>query len=413
MAVEPVESPKQGFIRSRARLLLSIAGVLVLLIVLLVWHYSGRESTDDAQVDGHITPVAARVGGAVVRVPVRDNQPVSAGTVLAEIDPKDYQVASDRAAAELADAEAAASAADVGVPMGATTTESNVRTAQAELEKAQGGELAAEHEVDAARANLAAEQAHLKEKQADATKAERDAERFKGLVAKDEISEQQYDAAVAAAEVARAAADASQADVNVALTGVRVAEGRLAQARGAVTQARAGLESARTAPQQMNVIRSRAAAAAAKVQQAKAELQQAQLNHQYATVTAPSTGVISRKTVEPGQVIQAGQPLMLLVDLVNVWVTANFKETQLKKMRVGQRARVSVDALGGRTFDGHVDSISPATGARFSLLPPENASGNYVKVVQRVPVKVVLEAGQDPEHLLRPGMSVTATVFLK
>jgi membrane fusion protein (multidrug efflux system) len=192
-----------------------------------------------------------------------------------------------------------------------------------------------------------------------------------------------------------------------------VAQQRAVQARATAAQAHAGLQNARTAPQQLQVTRARADAAAAKVTQAQANLAQAELNLSRTQIKAPSSGVVSRKSIEAGQVLQAGQPILALVSLNDIWVVANFKETQLRDVRVGQRVRVEVDALGGREFNGHVESLAAATGAKFSLLPPENATGNYVKVVQRVPVKIVLEPGQDPEHLLRPGMSVQPTIYTK
>jgi membrane fusion protein (multidrug efflux system) len=232
-------------------------------------------------------------------------------------------------------------------------------------------------------------------------------------VQKDEISQQQFDAAVAAADAAKANVDAAKSDVTAAQAAVAVAQQKAAQARAAAAQAHANLATARTAPQQLQVTQARAAAADAKVKQMQAALAQAELSLQYTTVKAPTAGVVSRKTVEVGQVIQPGQPVLALVALEDVWVTANFKETQLNEMRPGQRAVVEVDALGGKEFTGHVDSIAAATGAKFSLLPPENATGNYVKVVQRVPVKIVFEPGQDPNRLLRPGMSVTPTVYVK
>jgi membrane fusion protein, multidrug efflux system len=390
-----------------------IAGVVILLaIVGASLFYAGRESTDDAQVDGHITAVAARVGGPVRTISIKDNQRVKTGDVLVQIAPEDYQIAVDRAAAELADAQAAAEVAAVGVPMAATTTASDVRTAGGGVEQAEAGVALAERELDASKARLKATEAHRREKQADATKAQRDVERLKGLVAKDEISQQQFDAAVAASDAARAAADAAGADVTAAQHAVEMAAGHITQARAGATQAHAALASARTAPQQLAATRARAAAAAARVQQAQAALAQAQLNLERTTVKAPADGIVSKKSVEVGQVVQAGQPLLALVQLDDVWVTANVKETQLRHMRPGQRASIAVDALG-RKFPGHVDSIAPATGAKFSLLPAENATGNYVKVVQRVPVKIVFEPGADPDHQLRPGLSCTATVFTK
>jgi membrane fusion protein, multidrug efflux system len=393
-----------------------IAGVVVILLIVagvIWWRTRGHESTDDAQVDGHITQIAARVSGTVIKVSVDNNDAVAAGALLVQIDPRDYQVALDRAKAELADAQANASAARIGVPIAQVETRSGVSTASGGVVEAEAALAGAEQQIEAARANFVAAQAHQREKEATATKAAHDVERFRGLVQKDEISQQQFDAAVAQADAARAAADAAKSDVAAAQAAVTVAEHRAHQMSGTASQARANLATAKTAPQQLQVTRAKAEAADARVRQAQAALAQAELNLEYTTVKAPTAGIVSRKTVETGQVVQAGQPLFALVDLQDVWVTANFKETQLKAMRVGQRATVDVDALGGKEFKGHVDSIAAATGARFSLLPPENATGNYVKVVQRVPVKIVFEPGQDPDHLLRPGMSVTPTVYAK
>jgi membrane fusion protein, multidrug efflux system len=397
----------------RFRLIGGVVLVVVLGVLAWLWVTAGRESTDDAQVDAHVTQIAARVGGTILRVPVADNQQVDAAAVLVEIDPRDYQVAVEKARAELADAQAAALAAESNVPITSTTATANVSTAQGAIEQARGAANAAQKEVDAAHARLATAHARVREAQANATKTARDVERLRGLLAKDEVPQQQFDTAVAAAESAKAAADSAVSQVAEAEAGIRVAESRLVQARAGEQQAAAGLRTAQTGPEQVTAIRARAESARARVKQSQAALAQAELNLQYTVVKAPQRGVVSRKSVEMGQVIQPGQPLMALIPLENVWVTANFKETQLTDMRPGQRATVKVDAYGSRKFNGRVDSIAPATGARFSLLPPENATGNFVKVVQRVPVKIVLDAGQDPEHLLRPGMSVVPTVYTK
>jgi membrane fusion protein (multidrug efflux system) len=397
----------------RVRLAVAVALIAALGVLAWLWITAGRETTDDAQIDGHVTQIAARVGGTVKAVRVNDNQRVDAGAVLVELDPRDYQVALDRARAELADAEATAAAAQSGVPIASTETASNVTTARGSVEQAQSGVVAAQKEIEAARARLTTAQARLRETEANAAKAARDVERLRGLLAKDEVSQQQFDAASAAADAQRAAADSARSQVAEAEAGIRVAESKLTQAQAGARQAEAGLRTAQTGPQQVAATRARAEAAAAKVQQSKAALAQAELNLQYTTVKAPVAGVVSRKTVEVGQIVQPGQPLMALIPLEDVWVTANFKETQLTHMRPGQKATVKVDAYGGKEFAGHVDSIAAATGARFSLLPPENATGNYVKVVQRIPVKIVLDAGQDPDHLLRPGMSVVPTVYTK
>jgi membrane fusion protein (multidrug efflux system) len=330
--------------------------------------------------------------------------------VLAEIDRRDYQVAVDRARADLADAEANATAAVTGIPLTEVTATTGVQNASGALQEAQGGVTGSERQVEAARAQLAAAQGRLREKEATATKTARDVERLKGLVAKEEIPQQQFDAAVSAADAARAAADAAKSDVASADAAIAVAESRIHQAQGAATQAEAALRASRTGPQQMKVTQARADVARARVQQATAALAQAELNLQRTSIVAPADGIIGRKSAEAGQVVQPGQPLFAVVGLGDVWVTANFKETQLRDVQPGQRVSVSVDALG-KSLNGHVDSIAGATGAKFSLLPPENASGNYVKVVQRVPVKIIFEPGQDPNHRLRPGMSVSPTIY--
>ena len=392
------------------------AGVLLLAVVgVAIWYWiaAGRESTDDAQVDAHVTQIAARIGGTILRLPVGDNQQINAGEVLVEIDPRDYQVALEKARAELADAEANALAAQSNVPITSTETTSNVATAHSGVEQAQGGVSGAERELDAARARLTTAQARVREAEANAVKAARDVERLRGLLAKDEVSQQQFDGAVSAAEAQKAAADSARSQIAEAEAGIRVAESKVVQARAGEQQAHAELQTAQTGPQQVAATKARAAAAAAHALQAKAALAQAELNLEYATVKAPVKGIVSRKSVEVGQIVQPGQPLMAIIPLDTIWVTANFKETQLAELRPGQKAVVTVDAYGGRKFTGHVDSIAAATGARFSLLPPENATGNYVKVVQRVPVKIVLEPGQDPDHLLRPGLSVEPTVYTK
>jgi len=397
----------------RVQIGIGIVFLLMLGAVVWAWSTSGRESTDDAQVDAHLTQMAARVSGTVTKVAVDDNQLVEAGALLVELDPRDYQVAVDKARAELADAEATAVAAQSSIPITSTTAASNVTTARGGITQAQGGVAASETEIEAARARIVSAQARLREAEANAAKSARDVERLRGLLAKDEISRQMFDATSATAEAQKAAVDSARSQVAEAEAGLRVAESKLAQARAGEQQAHAEMQTAQTGPSQVAATRARASAAEARAQQFRAALAQAELNLQYTTVKAPVRGIVSKKGINVGQVVQAGQPLLAIVQIDDVWVTANYKETQLKAMRPGQRAVVSVDAYGGREYKGKVDSIAGATGARFSLLPPENATGNFVKVVQRVSVKSVLEPGQDPEHLLRPGMSVTPTVYLK
>jgi len=352
---------------------------------IFLWsYYSVRESTDDAQVDGHIYSVSPRVSGTVITLNFDENNLVKKGQMLAELDPKDYQVAIQRAQADLADASANARAASTGVPITSTTSTSGVSTARANLN-------AAQKEVDAA-------QARSREAEAMYNKSAQDLKRFEQLVKKDEVSQQQYDAALASEQAAKATVDAAQAQI--------------AAAQSHVAQAQANLQSSLTAPDQIKVQQAKAGAANATVQTREAALAMAQLNLSYTTVRAPVDGIAGKRSVEVGQVVQAGQPITSVVDVSDVWVTANFKETQLKNMRVGQAAKIHVDAYD-RVINGKVDSIGGATGARNSLLPPENATGNFVKVVQRVPVKIAFDKSEDPDNLLRPGMSVVVTVLTK
>jgi len=398
---------------TRIRIAIGAVVIEVLATSAWLWATAGRETTDDAQVDAHVTPIAARVGGTVIDVRVKENQQVEAGTVLAVLDPRDYQVALEKARAELATAEADAAVAKVNVPITSTAATSNVSTARGGVEHAEASVDQAQRGIEGANARLVAAEARQREAEANATRTAKDVERFKGLLAKDEISQQQYDAAVAAADGARAAADSARSQVQEAQSGIQVAQSQLAQARAGSSQATAQLQNAQSAPQQVEAIRARAASADATVMQQRAAVQQAELNLQYAIVKAPTKGIVSKKGIEVGQVVQPGQPLMTLIPLEDVWVTANFKETQLRDMRPGQPAIVAVDAYGGREFKGHIESLAAATGSRFSLLPPENATGNFVKVVQRVPVHIAIDEKQDAQQLLRPGMSVTAKVYTR
>jgi membrane fusion protein (multidrug efflux system) len=394
--------------------ILLVALPIVAVAAYEVWsYYSVRESTDDAQIDGHITPISARVGGTVLTVNVDDNQYVEAGAVLVRIDPRDYQAALDRAEADVAAAKATAQSTQTSVPITSTTTASRLSTMEAAVQAAEAALGAAEKEVDSAHARLNSAQADLRESQAKHTKNARDLERMKQLVDKEEISRQQYDAAVAAEEESRASVDSAEARVTQAEKAILVAESHVTQARAGLVQAQAALRSAQTAPLEVAASRAQVGTAQARIQQAGAAAELARLNLDYTTVKAPVSGVVSNKTVQVGQFIQPAQPLLAIVPLEDIWVKANFKETQLNHMRPGQPATISVDAYGGREYRGHVDSIAAATGEKFSLLPPENATGNYVKVVQRIPVKLLFEKGQDPQHLLRPGMSVVVTVITK
>ncbi len=395
--------------RKVRRMLIAGAIVVFVAIVALWWYYSGRESTDDAQIDGHIIPISAKVGGTLEAIYVEENTFVKQGTLLVKIDPTDYRVALDRAKANLAQAQADAAAARNEALVSSTSTSSGVATATAGVGATQAQVQAAAAEVQAARARANSAEARAKAAQANWEKASRDVERLRPLLAKDEISQRDFDAASTAATAAQADYESAQAAAVEAAQQIPTAEAKLAAAREQLKQSEAGLRVANTAPQQQAAKQAQAASADAKVAQMKAALDQAQLNVEYTTIKAPVSGWVSKRAAEPGQIIQPGQPLFSIVPTEDIWETANFKETQLKNMRVNQPATISVDAYG-RDYHGHVESFSPATGARFSLLPPENATGNYVKVVQRIPVRIAIDRGQDAEHLLRPGMSVTATV---
>lgn len=399
-SAEPPPSHASEFFRQRPRVRLFLISAAIVLLVggFFAWRYfSSYESTDDAQVDGHLMPISARISGYVLKVNVDDNQYVQAGTVLVEIDPRDYQIAVDQARAQAANAEATARSMNIDVPVTSVTTSSQLSTSEADVAQAQAGITVAQQQLDAARAQLA-------QAQANDVKAQNDLARYKQLVDKQEISQQMYDQAVAAAKTSSAAVIAGKADV-------AAAEQQVTQARARLAQAQAGWRSSQTGPQQVASISARASAAEAVAKEKQAALEMAEQNLAYTKIIAPVSGVVT-KNVEVGMNVQPGQQLLSIVPLEDVWVTANFKETQLKKMKPGQPVDIKAD-VNGRVYKGHVDSIAGSSGARLSLLPPENATGNYVKVVQRVPVKIVLERGENADHSLRLGMSVEPKVFLK
>ncbi len=386
--------------RSKRRRNIVILGIVLLVLIggVFLWRYlSSYESTDDAQADVHLYPVSARISGYVVRVNVGDNQWVQQGTVLVEIDPRDYEVAVAQAQANLANAEATAQSLNITVPITSVNTSSQLTFTASDIENAKAGVIAAEKQLVAAHAQL--EQA-----EANDVRAQDDLKRYKLLVDKQEVSKQIYDQALATAKASTATVAAARASESAAQQFVQ-------QARSRRVQADANHRSAQTGPQQVSSTQARARAAIADVEEKRALLEQAKLNLQYTKIVAPVTGEVN-KTVVVGLNVQAGQQLLTVVPLDEVWVTANFKETQLKHMRVGQKAEIHVDS-SGRTLKGRVDSIAGATGPLFSLLPPENATGNYVKIVQRIPVKIVLDPGENRDRQLRPGMNVVPDVYLQ
>jgi len=394
-----------------------IIGLIVFVVVVaggyFVWQEMQKsESTDDAEIDGDVVSISARVAGHVTEVLVEDGQMVKKGDVLVKLDPKDFEIAIERAKADLNNELANLQSSRHDVPLTTATTSSTLNGANSSRQDAAEAinYAAQQHNVAQARLNLA--HANVKVAEANATKAAQDVERYKALVAKDEISKQQYDQAVAASDAAKATVDAQKAAVVEAQHSVGAAAVAVEQARARLGHAEADVQSAMTGPQRVSITQSQVAVAQAKVAQRQADLDQALLNLQYTTVFAPVDGVIGKKNINPGQNVAVGQQMAAIVPLDDLWVTANFKETQLKNMRVGQKVKLSVDAYG-RDYNGTVESIAGASGAKFSLLPPENATGNYVKVVQRIPVRIAFDPGQNSDRLLRPGMSVVPSVRVR
>src|SRR3569623_1080305 len=394
----------------------TIAAVVLIALVIggfMYWSYASvRESTDDAQIDGHIYNVSAMIDGTISDVIVENNQFVQAGAVLGHIDPRYYQAAVDKARGDLAVATAIAKENRTGIPIATINTTTTLSGAEAAVAEQNAKIATAERQESAAGDRHATAQARVREIQAPAAKANSDLDRMKPLVAKEEISRQQYDAVGAAAANANAAVDSAQSQVKEAQQGISVAQALLDQERAHMPEVRARVAAAQSGPQQIAARQAQAESSVAGVQQKEAALAQAEIDLGYAVLRAPIAGRVSQRNMEVGQTVAKGQPLVSIVPLNDLWVTANFKESQLKNMRPGQPVDIDVDAYG-KTYKGHVESIAAATGARFSLLPPEYSTGNYVKVVQRVPVRIFFEPNQDPDHRLRPGMSVTPTVLTK
>lgn len=423
-----------------------IGAVVVLLIVVLFgvryWLYArSHESTDDAFIDGHIIQVSPKASGYISKVYVADNQNVNAGDLIAEIDPRDYETKVTQARAALNAGLAQQKQAETQVTLTRVSTRANVQQAAAGVQRArsevagaragaaseQSRTAQASSRIGEAEANVQQSQAQVSAAMAEAARANADVQRYQTLYEKDEISRQRLDQAIATARTANAQVDAARQKVAAAtamVTEARAATSAAAQnaqraqteiggARATVNEATGKLAQANTAPQQVAVSQAQAASASANLEQLRAAVEQAELELSYTKIYAPESGRIARKSVEVGVLVQVGQPLMAVVP-GDVWVTANFKESQIGNVRPGEPVDITVDAYPDKVFKGHVDSIQAGTGAKFSLIPPENATGSYVKVVQRVPVKIVFEPNQlDPQHVLAPGMSVVPEVKVK
>ena len=383
-----------------------ILGAVVLIVViaaaLFYWRSTYSEDTDDAQVEGNLYQVSSRVSGQVIKVDVSEEQFVHQGDPIAEVDPRDYQVAVEQAQAGLADAKAQYEQAQANLPITNIQVSTLLQTSGSDV-------LGSQASVEQADAQAQVAVARVQSAKAQALKSQLDVDRYTPLVAKDVISKQQYDAAVAQATADQGALDAAERNVKAQQDTVELMQQRLAQSRSQANQ------SQKNGPKQIAAERARADAAAAAVKEAQAKLDLAKLNRSYTTIVAPVTGIVSRKSVAVGDNLSVGQSLMTIVPLTDLWVTANFKETQLSKMRVGQLVKLKVDALDARKFTGQVAQIGGATGSSLSLFPPENATGNYVKVVQRIPVRINFTNldKENKDYALRIGMSVEPTVRVK
>jgi membrane fusion protein, multidrug efflux system len=386
--------------KRRTLLVAAVLGGIIVFAALGFWLYARTyESTDDAQVEGHLDGITARIDGDVKVIHVEENQSVQAGDVLVELDPRDYDVAVEQAKAQLLKAEAGERAENPNLPITQSASETNVSTSRAEVANAEAGLAAAERDQLAA-------QSHVLEVEANNAKAQADAARYKGLVEKSEVSRAEYDQVVGAAKALAASLDAARASAEAAQKVVDQRRAQLDQARSLMSQAEV------RAPNQVAISRANLQSRQADVQAMKAQLDRAQLDLSYCKIVAPVAGVISKRTVEAGEHVSKGQRLVTLSDLGDLWVTANFKESQLRQMHTDQRVTISVDAFD-QDFDGTVEAMPGSTGSVISLLPPENATGNYVKVVQRLPVRIRFNAGQKGLESLRPGMSVVPKVWLK
>jgi membrane fusion protein (multidrug efflux system) len=439
----PVKKSRLRTMRKR-RTFLIVGGIVLLLAAIFgvrYWlHARTHETTDDAFIDGHIVQVSPKLSGYVAKIYVKSNQEVKEGDLLAEIDPRDYEAKLEQARAALAAGEARLREARTGVELTRANTRASVQQAAATVRQARTGvesqraAAAAERTriaqaasgVATAQANVSQARSQLVAAQAEATRANADVARYQELLSKDEISRQRFDQAVAAARTADAQVAAAQgrvaaaeAQVNearaaetTAAENARRAQSQVGGAQAGVGEAMGRLAQANTAPQQIAVSQAQAESAGATIEQLRAAVAQAELELSYTKIYAPEAGRVTNKSVEEGALVQVGQPLLAVVS-GEVWVTANFKESQIGKMRAGQAVEISVDAYPGRTFKGHIDSLQAGTGSRFSMMPAENATGNYVKVVQRLPVKIVFDEQPDPGHLLAPGMSVEPEVSIK
>lgn len=383
--------------RGRAFLIFFVILGVVAIGGLLFWlHARQFETTDDAQVDAHLNAISSRVDGTIIRVYVEDNQTVKPGDPLVDLDPRDYQIALDQALAQLAQARSMVFAQQPNVPLTEVENVTNISTGEADVANAQAALAAAERDRESYAAKLA-------EAEANAAKAQADLRRYKQLIAKEEVSQQEYDQVAASADAQQAVVASSRADLEAAAHVIDQRRAQLAQAKTKLAQSR------HSAPQQIALRRAAVASEEASVKTAQVQVEQARLKLGYTKIAAPVSGIVMKRSAEVGAHVAAGQQLLTIAQIDDVWVTANFKETQLRNIRPQQPATLHVDSLN-QDFDGYVENIGGSTGAVSSVLPPENATGNYVKIVQRIPVRLRFKKNQKGLDLLRPGMSVEPEV---
>jgi membrane fusion protein (multidrug efflux system) len=408
------QQPMQPRKRRRPLLIVAIIGVLLAVGGFLFYRYSQTyESTDDAQVDAHLNGVSSRIQGTVVAVNVEENQFVTEGQVLAKIDPRDYQVAAAQAEAQFSQSQADIAAEHPNVPITETTSETDISSGEAQVDTQLAALAAAEQDAAAARQRLSQAEAQLREAEANNAKAQADLERYRALVEKDEIPRTQFDQIVATAKAQAAAVDSANATIAANRASMESAARIADQRRAQVAEARTRLsQSHRNAPQQLARSQATLKSKQAQANVAKASVDKALLDLSYTNVIAPASGIIGKRSVEVGSTVQPGQQLFTIAQVGDIWVTANFKETQLQRMRPGQRAKIHIDAFD-QDFSGYVESMPAASGSITSLLPPENATGNFVKVVQRLPVRLRFDKNQTGIDRLRPGMSAVPKVLLQ
>jgi len=411
---EPAPQPERARRRHRALIVALIAGIILAVGGFLFWQYSETyESTDDAEVDGHLVGVSTRIQGTVTGVYAEEDQSVKAGQTLVDIDPADYRVTVAQGKADVAQAEAAEQAENPQVPITQTSSETTISTTQADVASATAAVAAAEGDLAAAEGNLAAAEARLREAEANNVKAQADVARYQALVDKDEVPREQFDTVVAAAKVQAAGVDSAHAAVESARASAAASRKTVDQRRAQLAQSESRLHQANSnAPRQVAASRATLKSRQASAESARARLDRALLDLSYTKIVSPVDGVVSKRSVEVGATVQPGQQLFTVAQIADLWVTANFKETQLRRMKPGQRVTISIDAYDQK-FGGYVENMPGATGAITSLLPPENATGNYVKVVQRLPVRIRFDKNQQGLDRLRPGMSVEPKVWLQ